>query len=60
MYKAINGQAAVDIPAFVAKPAKTTSSQQHNSQMVDIRANKDCCKFSYFPHSVVLELIANL
>ncbi len=52
MYKAINGQASLDIPAFVAKLAKTTFSQHHNGQMVNIRANKDCYKYSHFPHTV--------
>ncbi len=49
IYKAINGQAAVDIPAFVAK---ITYGQQHNSQIVNIRINKDCYKYSYFPSTV--------
>ncbi len=52
MYKAINGQATVDIPAYVAKPARATHSQQHNRQMVNIRANKDRYKYSYFPWTV--------
>ena len=53
LYKIIHGLVAIPIPSYFEQPLRSTRHTRHPLALRQIHTAANCCKFSFFPSTVV-------